>query len=79
MQIDYRERIRDILLPIILLPGLKLTPKRLYRRIFDLYTALPIDYIDCYHVALIEQRKNPDLYSYDTDFDKVGGLNRQEP
>ncbi len=74
-----REAIRDVLLPLLGLSGIKLTHKRLYPRIFDLYTRLPIDFIDCYHVALMEQRDDRTLFSYDTDFDKVGGVTRQEP
>src|SRR5947209_6658109 len=43
-----RERIRALLLPLIELPGFQLENKRIYRRVFDLYVAHPIDYIDCY-------------------------------
>ncbi len=74
-----REAIRDLLLPLIELPGLKLPHKRLYRRIFDLYTSLPIDYVDAYHAALIENRGQPELYSYDTHFDRIAGITRMEP
>lgn len=74
-----RETIRDLLLPLIGLPGLKLPHKRIYRRVFDLYTSLPIDYIDAYHAALMEQRREPELYSYDTDFDRIPGITRREP
>ncbi|MDQ6833183.1 MAG: PIN domain-containing protein [Chloroflexota bacterium] len=76
-----REAIRDVLLPLLGLSGIKLTHKRLYPRIFDLYTHLPIDFIDCYHVALMEQRNNRDrtLFSYDTDFDIISDLTRREP
>ena len=74
-----REEIRDRLLPLIHLRGLKISPKHLYDRIFELYTTLSIDYIDCYHAALIEQRGEPTLYSYDTDFDDIPTLRRLEP
>ena len=74
-----RAAIRDVLLPLLGLSGIKLTYKRLYPRIFDLYTRLPIDFIDCYHIALMEQRNDRTLFSYDTDFDKVGDLTRREP
>lgn len=74
-----REAIRDVLLPLLDLPGIKLTHKRLYPRIFDLYTRLPIDFIDCYHVALMEQRNEHTLFSYDADFDKISDLTRREP
>lgn len=74
-----REAIRDRLLPLLQLQGLRLPHKRLYGRIFELYTSLPIDYIDCYHAALLERRKEPCLYSYDTDFDRIPTLTRREP
>ncbi len=74
-----RETVRDILLPRINLPGLKITHKRLYGRVFELYTSYPIDYVDAYHIALIEARGEPELYSYDTDFDQVPGVRRLEP
>ncbi len=74
-----RTAIRDVLLPLLDLSGIKLTHKRLYPRIFDLYTHLPIDFIDCYHVALMEQRNDRMLFSYDTDFDTTSDLTRREP
>ncbi|MBI2955552.1 MAG: PIN domain-containing protein [Chloroflexi bacterium] len=74
-----REDVRDRVLPLINLPGLKLDKKRLFGRVFDLYTSLPIDFIDCYHAALIEQRQKPEIVSYDTHFDKISGINRFEP
>ena len=75
-----RQRIRDLLLPLIYLPGLKLPRKRLYQRIFELYTRFPsISFVDVFHAALVESRKEPELYSYDTDFDQVEGLHRIEP
>ncbi|MDO8672379.1 MAG: VapC toxin family PIN domain ribonuclease, partial [Dehalococcoidia bacterium] len=74
-----REEIRDRLLPLINLPNLKIDKKRLFNRIFDLYTSLAIDYIDCYHAALIEQTRPPELVSYDLHFDQIRGLRRLEP
>lgn len=73
-----REVIRDLVLPIISLPGLKLPNKRLYDRAFELYVSLPIDYVDAFHAALVESRKQRDVCSYDPDFDQVPGL-RLEP
>ncbi len=74
-----RETIRDLLLPLINLQGIKLPNKRMYRRVFDLYTSFPMDYVDAYNAALMESRKQHEVYSYDTDFDKVPGIIRQEP
>jgi hypothetical protein len=53
--------------------------KRLYQRVFALYTSLPIDFIDAYHAARVEQRDPPALHSYVTDFDRVKSVRRLEP
>jgi predicted nucleic acid-binding protein len=74
-----REVIRDALLPLIELSALKVPNRRLYRRVFELYTSLPIDYVGAYHVALMESRGETELYSYDADFDRVPSLRRLEP
>ncbi len=74
-----RPEVRDRLLPLINLPNLKIAQKRLFGRIFELYTSLPIDYIDCYHAALLEGRPEPELYSYDGHFDQVKDVRRFEP
>ena len=74
-----RDTIRDLLLPLIDLAGIMLPNKRLYRRVFDLYTSLPIDYVDAYNAALMENRKQSEIYSYDTDFDRIPSIKRLEP
>ena len=51
-----RERIRELLLPLIELPGIKLPQKRLYRRVFELYTTQPIDYVDAFNAACLEHQ-----------------------
>jgi predicted nucleic acid-binding protein len=74
-----RERVRDLILPLIHLPGIKLPHKRLYDRVFELFTSLPLDYIDAYHAALMEHQGCTDLFSYDRHFDAVPGVVRREP
>jgi predicted nucleic acid-binding protein len=74
-----RQRIRDLLLPLISLPGLKIANKRMFRQVFDLYVTQPMSFIDAYHAGLVGVRKPPEVYSYDTDFDRIGGLTRLEP
>ncbi len=74
-----RDRVRDLLLPLIGLPGLKIPQKRLFGRIFELYTSLPIDFVDCYHATTLEVRGELDLYSYDAHFDQVPTVRRFEP
>ena len=74
-----RETIRDLLLPLISLPGIKLPHKRLYHRVFELYIVAGIDYIGAYHVALMEWRGAAEILSYDKHFDRIKGLQRREP
>lgn len=66
-----RSALRDMLLPLISLPGVKLSNKGIYRRAFDLYASMPIDYIDAYNAALMESHKQTEIYSYDRDFDRI--------
>jgi predicted nucleic acid-binding protein len=72
-------QIRDLLLPVLSLPHLKLAHKKLYPRIFDLYVSLGIDYIDAYNAALVLAQKDKQIASFDRDFDKVLGITRKEP
>ena len=66
--------------PIIALPGLKLTQKRLYLRALDIYASYTdLDFEDAVSVAIVEQMEAAELYSYDTDFDQVPSLTRVEP
>ena len=66
--------------PIIALPGLKLTQKRLYLRALDIYASYTdLDFEDAVSVAIVEQMDATELYSYDTDFDQVPSLTRVEP
>lgn len=65
--------------PLILLPGLRLTDKRLYRRIFDLYVDQDIDFIDAHNTAHMEKWGLRQIFSYDLDFDRVAGIAYLEP
>lgn len=74
-----RQQTADALLPILGLPGLHLPQKRLFYRVFELYTSRSLGFVDCYHAALVEKREGRRLLSYDTGFDRVSGLVRLEP
>jgi len=74
-----RERIRELLLPVILLPGLKLSGKKLYRQIFELYVDQGIDFIDAYNAIHMEKQGLTRIYSYDSDFGRIAGVSRIEP
>ncbi|MBI4570513.1 MAG: PIN domain-containing protein [Chloroflexi bacterium] len=74
-----RTRIRDLLLPIVRLPGLRLPAKRTWPRVFDLYCERKVDFIDAYHVVCMERLGITRIYSYDTDFDRIDGIERITP
>jgi len=74
-----RERVRTLLMPILNLRGLKLYPRRLYRRALDVYATHPIDFEDALAVAHMEHQGISAILSYDTHFDRVEGIERQEP
>ena len=74
-----RELIRARLEPIITLRGLRLPHKCLYNRVFELYCEHRISFVDAYNAAYMESRRITEIYSYDTDFDRVEGISRVEP
>ena len=73
-----RAGIRDAILPLLLLPGIKLDQKQTMSRVFELFVTTSIDYIDAYHAASLEGRGGQ-LYSYDKHFDRLPGIQRLEP
>jgi predicted nucleic acid-binding protein len=66
--------------PLIALPGLKIPRKRLYLRALDLFSShTRLDFEDALSAAIVERFDPPELYSYDTDFDRIPGVTRIEP
>ena len=74
-----KESIRMKLLPIILSRNVQLANKRLYQRAFDVYVSEHISFADAYNVAYMEAEGISEIYSWDTDFDKLPGITRIEP
>ena len=74
------EEIRDRLVPLLTLRGLRLSQKRIYIRALDLYASSPfLDFEDALAASHMEQRGVTEIVSYDKDFDRVAGLRRVEP
>ena len=73
-----KDRIADALLPLIELPGIVLPGKRSYRKVFALFRQGSIGFADCYHAVLMERLKCRVILSFDTDFDRIGGIARRE-
>ena len=74
-----KQRIRALLLPLINMPGLSLPDKRLYEPAFDLWVQSPMSFADAYNSVYMQANRLTQIYSWDTDFDRVPGITRLEP
>jgi len=74
-----KQRIRALLLPLINMPGLSLPDKRLYEPAFDLWVQSPMSFADAYNSVYMQANQLTEIYSWDTDFDRVPGITRLEP
>lgn len=75
-----RARITELLVPLLRLRGIDLAEKPTFVRALTLYTEMPsLSFADVYSVAVMEARGISDIYTWDTDFDRVPGIRRVEP
>jgi uncharacterized protein len=75
-----RTKIRDIFLPLLLLPGIVLPNKRRIRRTFRLYVSHPkLSFADCFHVALMEALGLSVMASFDKKISQARAIVRSEP
>jgi predicted nucleic acid-binding protein len=74
-----RTQIRDALSDIISLRGVELPNKPIYLRALDLYAEKNISFADVYNAAYMQAHHLNEIYSFDTDFDKIDGITRVEP
>ncbi|MCY4616303.1 MAG: type II toxin-antitoxin system VapC family toxin [Chloroflexi bacterium] len=74
------DAIRDRLLPLLALRGLRLPQKGVCLTALDLYGSSPfLDFEDALAVAHMEQRGLTEILSYDRDFDRIAEVQRTEP
>ncbi|HEY7036917.1 MAG TPA: PIN domain-containing protein [Thermomicrobiales bacterium] len=75
-----RQGIRDAVLPLLALPGIKLPGKASYRYAFDLYANQPgLSFGDCFHLALMKRLRLSDMLTFDRKIGRVPGITRVEP
>src|SRR5215213_8208101 len=74
-----RERIHELLSPVLRTKGLYIPKKHVYFRALDLYAQYHLDFEDCVIVAHMEEQHIQELYSYDAGIDAVGSVQRVEP
>jgi predicted nucleic acid-binding protein len=73
-----KSKIREVLVPLIFLPGILISGKRMWKRTFDLYVDLNLPFADAYHAVLMENLKLTEMATFDTHFDRVSGIKRME-
>jgi predicted nucleic acid-binding protein len=74
-----RLQIQALLMPLLRLPGFKVRNRRSIIRALDLYATTRLDFWDALIVASMEQGGSRVLYSYDTHFDHIPGVERRSP
>ena len=74
-----KERIRERVGDLLSLRSLHVPDKQVCQRALDLYVRHNVSFADAYNAASMHQRQMTEIYSWDTDFDKLPGITRVEP
>jgi predicted nucleic acid-binding protein len=74
-----RDEIRELLTTLVRLPHFQVHNRFCVLRALELYASTKLDFGDILIIASMEQQNSRILYSYDTDFDRIQGIARQEP
>ncbi len=74
-----KAEIRDVLLPILTLRGIRLRDRAVILHALALFAEKNIDFSDALIAAEMPARGYTEIYSYDRDFDKMPEIERVEP
>ena len=74
-----RQEVRELLLPLVRLPGFRVRNRRSVLRALDLYATTNLDFGDVLIAASMEIAGSQTVYSYDHGFDRIPGVKRLEP
>jgi predicted nucleic acid-binding protein len=74
-----KEQIRDAVSDLLSLRGLELPNKSLYARALELFATENIPFTDAHTAAYMQSHGLTEIYSWDTDFDHIPGIQRVEP
>jgi predicted nucleic acid-binding protein len=74
-----RAEIKDLLLPIIRLRGLRLENKEIFEKALDSFSTNNISFADTYNACFMISLGINEIYSYDEDFDSIPRIKRIEP
>lgn len=74
-----KAKIRDLLISVLNLRGLRFSSKEAARQAFQFYAAKNLDWTDAFVAAQMLAKGRTQIYSYDRDFNKVPGISWLEP
>jgi len=74
-----RERIRDLLAPVLGLRGLRVPDRQTFLDALDLYAHHSVSFADAFNTVYARAHGVGEIYSYDRDFDRIPGMRRLEP
>ncbi|MEA3355071.1 MAG: PIN domain-containing protein [Patescibacteria group bacterium] len=74
-----REKVKQVLIPIIEMKGLKIKNKDVFLLALDYMIDKKVDFEDALIAAYMVKSKTKRVYSYDRDFDKFKQIKRVEP
>jgi predicted nucleic acid-binding protein len=71
--------IRENISNLLSLRGMRIAGKALYSQALDLYVDKNISFADAYNAAFMQSAGLTEIYTWDTDFDRMEGITRVEP
>lgn len=74
-----REEIKELVLPILNLRGLKIPFKSVFEKALEMFPQVNISFADIFNYYFMIEEGIKEIYSYDEDFDKFEGVKRLEP
>lgn len=73
-----KEKILLFLEEILLISNIEVVDRPLIEKVLSLYKSKNIDVTDAYWIAVMEQEKIKEIFSFDRDFDKIKEITRLE-
>ena len=74
-----KAQIREMVGDVLSLPGVQLRGKTLCLEALDLYVQKNVSFVDAYIAVVMKARGLTEIYSWDSDFDKLPGVVRLQP
>jgi len=74
-----REEIKDLLMPILNLRGLRLDFRNIFEKALEAYSKMNISFVDIFNYYFMLEYKVNEIYSFDEYFDKMEGIKRIIP